>query len=160
MVESNSGPSCCEATALITAPPCCPFFSQQLPAPHGARVRVLGAAEPSGARVGPRRRWGNDFFKIEFFFKRTWPWMVMLMWPCSLQCAVTTSLSQVWPLTYGTAHLLLLQEMGLCACESVSRTWFCSDCISGSGSAGNTASLRPGWCQPQRWITLCSQPTK
>lgn len=145
-------------TVLITAPPCCPFFSQQ----HVARVRALGAAEPSGARVGPQCRWGNDFFKLNLKNKkkRTWPWMVMLMWPCSLQCAVTTSLSQVWPLTYGTAHLQLLQEMGLCACESVSRTWFCSDCISGSGSAGSTASLRPGGCQPQRWITLCSQPTK
>ena len=28
--DSNPGPSCCEATALTTAPPCCPYSSQVL----------------------------------------------------------------------------------------------------------------------------------
>ena len=39
--DSNPGPSCCEATALTTAPPCCPFHSS-------LRIRIMRGAKTNG----------------------------------------------------------------------------------------------------------------
>ena len=42
--DSNPGPSCCEATPLTTAPPCCPstrYCYRPPPPPHPFPLRVL-----------------------------------------------------------------------------------------------------------------------